>query len=95
MRMTYRQHEHSAVLELRDHILNCKHAPPSLEERFAEADLSETCLHEDGSQIKFLEGNVLKIKWESPCAWSGCVWHLYYCKLANNIEFKEIGEVLD
>jgi len=95
MSMTYLQHEHEAVMELRNHIVNCKHAKNTTTiERLDEADLMEEGLYSDGSQVKFLPNNILKIKWESPCAWSGCVWHLYYCKLADNIEFKEIKEVL-
>lgn len=94
MTMTYLLHEHAAVMELREHILNCKKGPDCFNERFSEADLSEQGLREEGSQIKFLQGHILKIKWESPCSWVGCHWHLYYCKLADNIEFKEIKEVL-
>ena len=94
-RMTYLQHEHAAVMELREHILHCKHGDGSSHiERLDEADLMEDALYSDGSQVKFLPNNILKIKWESPCSWSGCVWHLYYCKLASNIVFKEIKEVL-
>ena len=96
MSMTYREHECAAVMELRNHILNCKHAKdtPTID-KLDEADLMEDALYSDGSQIKFLQGHILKIKWESPCSWVGCHWHLYYCKLANNIEFKEIKEVLN
>lgn len=95
MSMTYLQHEHAAVMELRNHILNCKHTRHVTDiEKLDEADLAEEALYSDGSQVKFLPNNILKIKWESPCSWVGCVWHLYYCKLADNIEFKEIKEVL-
>ena len=93
--MRYEEHEAAAHAELREHILNCKKGPDCFSERYSEADLSEQGLREEGSQIKFLQGHILKIKWESPCSWVGCHWHLYYCKLANNIEFKEIKEVLN
>tara|TARA_Y100000361_G_C11155854_1_gene344094 strand:- start:1128 stop:1427 length:300 start_codon:yes stop_codon:yes gene_type:complete len=92
--MKYYEHQAKAVEILRDHILNCKHAPIDIETRFDEADLMETDLYEEGQQIRFIQDGILKIKWESPCAWVGCYWHLYYCKLAPHPEFKEIEEVL-
>jgi len=95
MRLTYLEHENEAVMELRKHILNCKHAEGvSHIDRLDEADLMEEALYSDGSQVKFLSNNILKITWESPCSWSGCVWHLYYCKFADNIVFQDIKEVL-
>ena len=93
--MKYYEHQAKAVQELRDHILNCKHAPADNYVRHNEADLMETGLYEEGQQIRFIQDGILKIKWESPCAWFGCHWHLYYCKLAPYPEFKEIQEVLN
>lgn len=66
MSMTYLQHEHAAVMELRNHILNCKHTRHVTDiEKLDEADLAEEALYSDGSQVKFLPNNILKIKWES------------------------------
>jgi len=93
--MIYEEHEYEAVKELREHILSCKKGPKEdMDDRFDEADLAEQDLYSEGSQIKFLQGHILKIKWEAPCSWVGCVWHLYYCKLAENIKFQDIKEVL-
>jgi hypothetical protein len=94
--MNYEEHEWAAVEELREHIMTCKHAGDSdIFDRHQEADLAEQDLYSHGSQIKFLQGHILKIKWEAPCSWVGCRWHLYYCKLAKDIYFQEIKEVLN
>lgn len=94
--MRYEEHEWAAVAELREHIMTCKHAEDCTEfDKQMEADLMEEALYSEGSQIKFLQGHILKIKWESPCPWVGCHWHLYYCKLAKDINFQEIKEVLN
>lgn len=94
--MNFEDHEWAAFVELREHITTCKHAIDCTEsEKEDEADLMADALRSEGAQIKFLQGHILKIKWESPCSWVGCHWHLYYCKLANNIEFKEIKDVLN
>tara|TARA_Y100001938_G_scaffold143415_1_gene216141 strand:- start:624 stop:905 length:282 start_codon:yes stop_codon:yes gene_type:complete len=91
--MNYYHHQAEAVRELRKHILSCKHAPSDVVTRFDEAELAETDLYEEGQQIRFLEGGILKIKWEAPCSWVGCGWHLYYCKLAEPPTFKDVKEV--
>ena len=90
----YYEHQCEAIAELREHVLNCKHGSIYVHDRYQEADLMVEGLIEEGQQIRFLDSGVLKIKWESPCAWVGCAWHLYYCKLAKDIEFKEIQEIL-
>lgn len=93
--MNFEEHEWAAIQELRDHITTCKHGENCTEfEKYMEADLMEEGLLSEGAQIKFLQGHILKIKWESPCGWVGCAWRLYYCKLAKEIYFQEIKDVL-
>lgn len=93
--MNYYEHQQAAIEELRAHILTCKKAKDvDSFDRLQEADLATTDLLEEGQQIRFLTGGILKIKWEAPCSWDGCHWHLYYCKLAEPPVFKEIREVL-
>jgi hypothetical protein len=93
--MNYYEHQQAAIEELRQHIFTCKH-PTNVDsfDRLQEADLSTTDSLEEGQQIPFIQDGILKIKWEAPCPWVGCHWHLYYCKLAKHPEFKEIKEIL-
>jgi hypothetical protein len=90
----YYWHQEEAILELKAHIMNCKHGPQDGYDCHDEAELAAQDLLEEGQQIRFLTGGILKIKWEAPCSWVGCHWHLYYCKLAEPPVFKEIREVL-
>lgn len=93
--MRYYEHQSAAIQELREHILTCKHAKNvDWQDRLQECDLATTDLLEEGQQIRFIQDGILKIKWEAPCSWVGCHWHLYYCKLADYPEFKEIKEIL-
>ena len=93
--MRYYEHQSAAIQELREHILTCKKAKDvDWQDRLQECDLSTTDLLEEGQQIRFIQDGILKIKWEAPCPWVGCHWHLYYCKLADYPEFKEIKEIL-
>lgn len=93
--MNYYEHQAAAIEELRQHIFTCKHAENvDLVDKHQEADLATTDLLEEGQQIRFIQDGILKIKWEAPCSWVGCHWHLYYCKLADYPEFKEVREVL-
>ena len=90
--MNYEEHEQAALHEFLSHITSCKHSEPE-DDIQQELDLSESDFWDTAGSIKFLQGHILKIKWEIGCPFVGCHWHLYYCKLADNIEFKEVKEI--
>ena len=91
--MNYEEHEQAALHEFLTHVRECKHADYE-DDIEHELDLSENDFWECAASIKFLQGHILKIKWEVQCPHSGCCWHLYYCKLAKDINFQEIQEVI-
>jgi hypothetical protein len=91
--MNYEWHERAALNEFLNHVSECKHQGEE-DDIVLELQLSESDFFECAGSIKFLQGHILKIKWEICCPHSGCYWHLYYCKLADDIKFKEIQEVL-
>ena len=92
--MNYEEHEQAALHEFLRHVSSCSEGEPE-DDIAMELELSESDFWETASSMKFLQGHILKIKWEIMCPHSGCYWHLYYCKLADNIVFKEIQEVLN
>lgn len=91
--MNYEEHEQAALHEFLTHVRKCCEKEDDFDVA-QELDLSESDFWDTAASIKFLQGHILKIKWEIRCPVVGCYWHLYYCKLAENIEFKEIQEVL-
>ena len=67
MSMTYLEHEHAAVRELRTHIMNCKHAKNTTTiERMEEAAISEEGLYADGRIVRFVTNNSITVEWASP-----------------------------
>ncbi len=92
--MIFEEHEMAARDEFLAHVRNCKHQGID-DDIDLELRLSETDFWDLAGSIKFIQGNILKIKWEMRCPHSGCVWHLYYCKLAKDIKFQEIQDVLN
>tara|TARA_R110000751_G_scaffold24953_1_gene68246 strand:+ start:268 stop:546 length:279 start_codon:yes stop_codon:yes gene_type:complete len=92
--MNYVEHELAALHEFLSHVRSCIDAEPE-DDIQMELDLSESDFWETAASIKFLQGHILKIKWEIKCPHAGCHWHLYYCKLAEDIKFQEIQEVLN
>lgn len=92
--MRFEEHEMAARDEFLQHVLECKHQGID-DDIHLELKISESDFWDCAGSIKFLQGHILKIKWEMSCPHSGCVWHLYYCKLAKDIKFQEIKEVLN
>lgn len=92
--MNYEEHEAAALHEFLTHVRECEHQGIDDDIEF-ELVLSENDFWECASSIRFLQGHILKIKWEVMCPHSGCYWHLYYCRLAKDIIFQEIQEVLN
>lgn len=78
--MSFQEMEWAAWREFDEHIMNCPHGPDEYYQRADEVKIREDEFHEDGYQIKMVD-NLVKVKWEMPCSWVGCVWHLYYCKM--------------
>ena len=91
--MNFQDHEQAALHEFLTHVRKCCEDEGDFDVNL-ELELSENDFWECAGSIKFLEGHILKIKWEARCPVVGCHWHLYYCKLAKNIKFQEIHEVL-
>ena len=79
--MSHEKPEWDAWIEFEHHILNCEHAPEEYYQRVDEATIRREDFFEDAYQIKMVD-DLVKVKWESPCSWVGCVWHLYYCRMS-------------
>jgi len=91
--MSFEDHERAALHEFLTHVRTCLEGEDDIDIN-QELELSESDFWECAGSIKFLQGYILKVKWEAPCPKVGCHWHLYYCKLAENIQFQEIEDVL-
>jgi len=89
MRNDFEWHEQCALLELEDHILNCKYGGG---DRDQEIRIREDDFY-DNFQIKMV-GDLVKIKWEAPCSWVNCHWHLYYCRMSP-VEWKTPFELAE
>ncbi len=78
----YEEHEQRAWDRYVEHVLTCSHGPTEDQyyQREDEVRMQADDFEEHCFQIKMVEGMV-KIKWETPCTWVGCPWHLYYCKM--------------
>jgi len=85
--MNYSDHEEAARKKFMEHCMTCEHACDPHPESRAINEAFYECV-----QIKEVEG-MIKIKWEHACWWSGCVWHLYYCRLARDVQWVEPYEM--
>lgn len=79
--MSHDELEWDAWLEYEHHILTCEHGPTELYQRVDEVRILQDGWFEDCYQIKMVE-DLVKVKWEAPCTWVGCPWHLYYCRMS-------------
>jgi len=80
--ISFDEHESMAWVEFAKHIRECTWGnPSSLAEREDEICIREEEFFEDAFQIKIVD-NLVKVKWEAPCSWVGCTWHLYYCQMS-------------
>ncbi len=80
-------HQERAQDEYITHLQECDHRGDEiLNERDIVIEID--CL-EENFQIKMLDNGMVKIKWEMPCQWIGCHWHLYYCRLVADPHFEE------
>ncbi len=90
--LNFYEHQQRAHDEYIAHLRECDHRDQDsyLDERDVAFEID--CL-EDVFQIKMLDNGIVKIKWESPCQYIGCHWHLYYCRLAIDPNWQEPHEL--
>ena len=82
--MNFDDHREAARKEFHDHCTSCEHAGTYDEQEVMW--MMESI--EEAEQIKEVDG-MIKIKWEHRCWWADCVWHLYYCRLARDVQWVE------
>ncbi len=89
--LNFYEHQQRAQEEYISHLRSCAHGHGGL--THADIAMEIECL-EDNFQIKMLDNGMVKIKWEMPCQYIGCHWHLYYCRLAADPSWQQPHEVL-
>ena len=82
--ISFEEHESIAWVEFATHIKECAWGNPSTHaQREDEIAIRQEEFFSDAFQIKIVD-NLVKVKWEAPCSWVGCPWHLYYCKMSKS-----------
>ena len=91
--MNFAEMEREARDEFEDHIINCLHGPDKYYQRTDEVGIREDEFYEEAYQIKMVD-ELIKVKWEMPCSWVGCSWHLYYCKMTRAAQWLTPYEIV-
>jgi len=84
--MNFDDHQEAARQEFHEHCQHCQHMLEDDAYAYDRRQIDEAFY--ECVQIKEVEG-MIKIKWEHACWWHGCVWNLYYCRLARDVQWVE------